>query len=110
MPTYVTLVKFTQKGIERIKEGPARLDDAKQTFESMGAEIKEFYLVMGRYDMVIVIEAPQSWRCASGREEPRARRRFGPLRKPSTAKSSPNCRNRMQKHRAERRKDVPGSL
>ena len=24
----------------------------------MGAEIKEFYLVMGRYDMVIVIEAP----------------------------------------------------
>ena len=58
MPTYITLVRFTQKGIERINEGPARLDDAKQIFESMGAKIKEFYLVMGRYDMVIVVEAP----------------------------------------------------
>ena len=58
MPTYITLVRFTQTGIERINEGPARLDDAKQIFESMGAKIKEFYLVMGRYDMVIVVEAP----------------------------------------------------
>ena len=26
MPTYITLVNFTQKGIENIKESPARLD------------------------------------------------------------------------------------
>ena len=58
MPTYITLARFTQNGIERIKEGPARLDEAKKEFESLGARIKEFYLVMGEYDMVVVVEAP----------------------------------------------------
>ncbi len=58
MKTYVVLCNFTQKGIENIKEGPARLDAAKKAFEAMGARIKDFYLVMGRYDMVIVVEGP----------------------------------------------------
>ena len=26
MPTYITLIRFTQKGAEAIREGPARLD------------------------------------------------------------------------------------
>ena len=29
MPTYVSLIHFTQKGVESIKEGPARVDRAK---------------------------------------------------------------------------------
>jgi uncharacterized protein with GYD domain len=58
MKTYVVLCNLTQKGIENIKEGPARLDEAKKAFQAMGARIKDFYLVMGRYDMVIVAEAP----------------------------------------------------
>lgn len=58
MATYITLCRYTQKGIEEIKEGPARLDAAKQAFRAMGAEIKAFYMVAGQYDMVIVAEAP----------------------------------------------------
>jgi len=58
MATYIMLVNYTQKGIENIKESPARLDAAKQAFQSMGAELKEFYLVAGRYDMIIVGEVP----------------------------------------------------
>lgn len=58
MATYILLARFTQQGIENIKESPARLDKAKQAFRAMGAELKEFYLVMGRYDMVVVAEAP----------------------------------------------------
>ena len=58
MPTYITLGKYTQKGIENIKDGPSRLDEAKKAFQSMGAELKEFYLVTGEYDMVVVVEAP----------------------------------------------------
>ena len=58
MPTYITLLHFTQKGIETIKEGPARLDRAKQAFREAGAELKAFYLVTGRYDAVAVVEAP----------------------------------------------------
>jgi len=58
MPTYISLIRFTQKGIETIKEGPTRLDRAKQMFRSAGAELKAFYLVTGRYDAVIISEAP----------------------------------------------------
>ena len=37
---------------------PARLDAAKQAAKAAGGEIKAFYLVMGRYDFVLVFEAP----------------------------------------------------
>ncbi len=58
MPTYVSLIQFTQKGIESIKESPKRLDTARKAFEAEGAKLKEFYLVMGEYDIVIVVDAP----------------------------------------------------
>jgi uncharacterized protein with GYD domain len=58
MATYITLVNFTQKGIEKIKESPNRFDAAKKAFQSMGAEIKDFFLVMGRYDIVLISNAP----------------------------------------------------
>jgi len=58
MATYISLLRLTQQGIENIKESPARLDKAKQAFRAMGGELKEFYLVMGRYDAVAVAEAP----------------------------------------------------
>ncbi len=60
MATYIILIGWTQKGIEGVKDSPARLDVAKKAFKAAGAELKEFYLVMGRYDMVAVCEAPDS--------------------------------------------------
>jgi len=58
MATYIILLRFTQQGIKNIKESPDRVDAAKQTFRAMGAEVKEFYSVMGKYDTVLVVEAP----------------------------------------------------
>jgi uncharacterized protein with GYD domain len=58
MPTYVTLIKYTQQGVENMKESPNRLATAKELFKSMGAEIKAFYLAMGNYDAVVISEAP----------------------------------------------------
>ncbi len=58
MPTYVTLIKYTQKGVENMKESPTRLDAAKELFKSMGGELKAFYLAMGRYDSVVLAEGP----------------------------------------------------
>ena len=58
MPTYISLVKYTQKGAENVKESPQRLDAAKKAFKGLGAELKEFYLVMGQYDIILVSEAP----------------------------------------------------
>ena len=58
MPTYMMLLNYTQQGIKNIKQGPERLDAAKQAFKDGGAEIKDFYLTMGQYDIVVVAEAP----------------------------------------------------
>jgi uncharacterized protein with GYD domain len=52
------LLRYTQQGVEKIKESPARLDAAKKAFQAMGAELKQWYLVMGQYDAVIIGEAP----------------------------------------------------
>ena len=60
MATYIILCNWTQKGIENIKDSPSRLDAAKRAFKAMGAEVKEFYLVMGGYDMVVVAEVPDA--------------------------------------------------
>lgn len=58
MPTYIVLINYTQQGIENIKAGPSRLDAAKEAAKAMGGEIKGFYLTMGRYDLVAIVEAP----------------------------------------------------
>lgn len=58
MPTYISLLHFTQKGVENIKDGPKRVDAAKQAFRAAGAELKAFYLVTGRYDALVISEAP----------------------------------------------------
>lgn len=58
MPTYVTLMRFTQKGAEQIKQGPARLEEAKKRAKERGAEIKAYYLTMGQYDAVVITESP----------------------------------------------------
>ena len=58
MPTYITLINYTQRGIEEIKDGPNRLQAAKEAFRAAGGELKEFYLTMGRFDAIAISEAP----------------------------------------------------
>lgn len=58
MPTYISLLNFTQKGIENIKESPARLERVRDAMKSVGGEFKVFYLTMGSYDAVVIGEAP----------------------------------------------------
>ena len=60
MPTFITLASWTQEGVKNVKESPARLDAAKKAFQAYGGELKEFYMVMGQYDMVVVGEAPNA--------------------------------------------------
>ncbi|MBI1984038.1 MAG: GYD domain-containing protein [Acidobacteria bacterium] len=58
MPTYITLAHWTQQGVEKVKDSPARLDAARKAFKALGADLKGFYLTMGRYDFVLITEAP----------------------------------------------------
>jgi uncharacterized protein with GYD domain len=60
MAKYITLIKYTQKGVENVKESPTRLDAFKKLCESMGAKVEGFYLTMGRYDLMAILDAPNS--------------------------------------------------
>jgi uncharacterized protein with GYD domain len=58
MPHYISLFRYTQKGVESLKEGPARLDAAKKALEAAGGKLLGFYLTLGRYDAVAIAEFP----------------------------------------------------
>lgn len=58
MATYISLISYTQQGMQNIKESPERLDAAKKLFKSMGAELKEWYLLVGEYDALVISEGP----------------------------------------------------
>jgi uncharacterized protein with GYD domain len=57
MNTYIILIKYTQQGIQNIKESPARFDAAKKVLQSMRGDIKQVFLTMGQYDLVVIAEA-----------------------------------------------------
>ncbi len=58
MPTYISLIRYTEQGVKNIQDSPKRLDAAKKMLKEMGGEVKQFYLTMGEYDIVTVAEAP----------------------------------------------------
>ena len=58
MPTYITLLRWTNEGARDVKKSPSRLDAARKNFQSMGVTMRSFYMTTGQYDMVAVIEAP----------------------------------------------------
>jgi uncharacterized protein with GYD domain len=58
MQTYILLMKLTEQGARDIKNAPARIREALQTFESMGGKPLGIYLVTGAYDYVAIGEAP----------------------------------------------------
>jgi uncharacterized protein with GYD domain len=58
MPSYITLLRYTQQGVEKIKDSLTRLEAAKQSVRALGGELKAFHLVMGQYDAVVISEAP----------------------------------------------------
>jgi uncharacterized protein with GYD domain len=58
MPTYISLLRYTEQGIKNIKESPSRLELVRKAFQQVGAELKDFYLVNGQYDAICISEAP----------------------------------------------------
>jgi len=58
MPMYITFLNYTQQGIKDIKNAPKRVAAARRAIEASGGKIHAFYLTMGQYDAVTIIEAP----------------------------------------------------
>jgi uncharacterized protein with GYD domain len=65
MPTYISLVQFTDKGIQAAKETTQRVADWASKVKSRGVSIKEMYWTLGQYDQVCVFDAPDDETAAS---------------------------------------------
>ena len=58
MPTFISLFGWTEQGIRTVKETAKRAEKFKSSIQKAGGSVKNFYWTMGRYDGVIVFEAP----------------------------------------------------
>ena len=65
MPTYISLVQFTNKGIQAAKDTTRRIADWSAKVQSMGVSVKQMYWTLGQYDQVCVFEAPDDETAAS---------------------------------------------
>jgi uncharacterized protein with GYD domain len=58
MGTYIGLMKFTEQGMKNVKETPGRVEANRKKLQEAGIELKSWFLTMGRYDVVAVLDAP----------------------------------------------------
>lgn len=58
MGMYISLVNWTDQGIKNVKESPGRLDAARQLAKKYGCQMTHFFMTIGAYDMVAMLEAP----------------------------------------------------
>src|SRR5256885_16496885 len=65
MPTYISLVQFTDKGIQAAKETTQRVADWSAKVQSMGVRINQMYWTLGQYDQVCIFDAPDDETAAS---------------------------------------------
>jgi uncharacterized protein with GYD domain len=65
MVTYIALVNWTDQGIKNVKQSPQRLDAARALATKLKCKLRDFYLTVGSYDMVCVLEAPDDEAAAS---------------------------------------------
>lgn len=60
MPTYIMLARFTDQGIRNIKDSPKREEAFRNLSKKVGAQVKDVYRTMGRYDVVAIVDAPDA--------------------------------------------------
>lgn len=58
MPTYVTLINWTDQGVKNFKDSVDRYEAARDAMSGLGVSFKDIYWTVGPYDIVAVVEAP----------------------------------------------------
>lgn len=58
MAVYIVLSKLTDEGRKTLKERPGRLKEVNKEIEKMGAKVTHQYALLGKYDFLNILEAP----------------------------------------------------
>jgi uncharacterized protein with GYD domain len=58
MPTFISLFVWTEQGVHDVVNTGKRAADFKKSIQAAGGSVKNIYWTMGRYDGVIVFDAP----------------------------------------------------
>lgn len=60
MATYIMLSTLTDEGAKTIKKNPGRIKEVNKELEAMGVKVLAQYAVLGAYDFVNIVEAPDN--------------------------------------------------
>ncbi len=60
MATYVMLTTLTDEGRKTVKEKPYRIKEVNKEVEAMGVKILAQYALLGPYDFINILEAPNN--------------------------------------------------
>ena len=60
MPSYVILSKLTDEGRKTIRHKPERIVEVNKEMEALGIKVKDQFAVLGPYDFVNIVEAPDN--------------------------------------------------
>ena len=58
MGIYVILSNLTDEGRKTVMDNPERIKEVNKEIEERGAKILDQYVLMGQYDFLTIIEAP----------------------------------------------------
>ena len=58
MPTYVMLSTLTPEGVQTVKNNPSRIREVNHEVEQLGAKVVAQWAVLGRFDFINIVEAP----------------------------------------------------
>jgi uncharacterized protein with GYD domain len=58
MPTYIMLSTLTSEGVQTVKNNPQRIKEVNKEVEQIGARVVAQWAVLGQFDFINVIEAP----------------------------------------------------
>ncbi|MBA7715766.1 Glutamine synthetase and cystathionine beta-lyase binding protein [subsurface metagenome] len=60
MAIYVMLTTLTDEGRKTVKESPQRIKEVNKEVEAMGVKILAQYALLGPYDFINILEAPDN--------------------------------------------------
>ena len=60
MPKYVMLTTLTAKGVQTLQANPERLKEVNRDVEELGARVLHQWSMIGAYDFLNIVEAPDA--------------------------------------------------